>query len=96
MRLFDLHCDTLYECRKSGSGLYENKHHVDLLRGMAFDAYAQVFAVWLPDTIKGLRHTGTRSYLPGGKRKRMLNMYGLSVKAMSLTAACKAEKQRLY
>lgn len=51
LRLFDMHCDTLYECFQKRDGLKENRHHVDLRRGLRFDAWAQVFAVWLPDTL---------------------------------------------
>ena len=53
LRLFDMHCDTLYECFQKRDGLKENRHHVDLRRGLRFDAWAQVFAVWLPDTLGG-------------------------------------------
>ena len=30
MKLFDLHCDTLYECCETGKGLRENDLHVKL------------------------------------------------------------------
>ena len=53
MRLFDLHCDTLYECWRTGERLEANRLHIDLDRGRRFDAWAQVFAVWMPDTIRG-------------------------------------------
>ena len=53
MRLFDLHCDTLYECCTGDSYLQKNSCHVDLTRGLRYDAWAQVFAVWMPDTIRG-------------------------------------------
>lgn len=53
LRLFDMHCDTLYECFQKRDGLKENRHHVDLRRGLRFDVWAQVFAVWLPDTLGG-------------------------------------------
>jgi len=53
MKLFDLHCDTLYECYKTGCGLGRNGLHVDLERGLSADAWAQAFAVWMPDELRG-------------------------------------------
>ncbi|MDD2417477.1 MAG: membrane dipeptidase [Oscillospiraceae bacterium] len=53
MRLFDMHCDTLYECVMGEHELSENSLHIDLKRGLEFDAWGQVFAVWMPDTIRG-------------------------------------------
>lgn len=53
MRLFDLHCDTLYECYMGDSYLEKNQLQVDLERGLQYDAWAQVFAVWMPDSIRG-------------------------------------------
>lgn len=53
MRLFDLHCDTLYECADKGQSLDSNDLHIDLARGLKFDCWAQVFAVWVPDSVRG-------------------------------------------
>ncbi len=53
MRLFDLHCDTLYECYRKGESLSCNSCAVDLLRGRQYTPWCQVFAVWLPDTVRG-------------------------------------------
>ncbi|MBR3290127.1 MAG: membrane dipeptidase [Clostridia bacterium] len=53
MRLFDLHCDTLYECYTKGIDLYSNAVHVDLRRGCRMDAWGQVFAIWIPDEWRG-------------------------------------------
>ena len=56
MRLFDMHCDTLYECFQTGAPLVDNRLHIDLTRGLRVAApWAQVFAVWLPDTLRGSR-----------------------------------------
>ena len=53
MKLFDGHCDTILSLMGApGSGplpegsLYENDRHVDLKRGLSFDFYAQVFALF--------------------------------------------------
>ena len=53
MKLFDLHCDTLYECAVQGLDLRTNPLHVDLDRGRRYASWAQVFAVWTPDTLRG-------------------------------------------
>lgn len=53
MRLFDLHCDTLYECEKQNVSLERNSLHLDLIRGGQYATWCQVFAVWMPDTLRG-------------------------------------------
>lgn len=53
MRLFDMHCDTLYECFQTRSSLKCNTLHIDLQRGQAFDAWVQIFAAWIPDSWQG-------------------------------------------
>ena len=35
MNLFDLHCDTVYECATKHKDLKENDLHLDLNRGIA-------------------------------------------------------------
>ncbi len=51
VRLFDLHCDTLYECAVRARGdLCRNTGALDLTRGLALtDEWVQAFAVWTPD-----------------------------------------------
>ncbi len=53
MRLFDLHCDTIGECCKRGLSLKENYLHIDLKRGSTLGSYTQVFAIWIPDELRG-------------------------------------------
>ncbi len=55
MRFFDLHCDTAYECvtRKAGNDLDRGAWHLSLDRGSCFDAWHQVFAVFMPDELRG-------------------------------------------
>jgi len=53
MRLFDLHCDTLTECFYRGVSLGWNTLHVDLKRGHRYTPWGQVFAVFIPDTVRG-------------------------------------------
>lgn len=53
LALFDLHCDTLYECYRKGYSLTVNPLHTDLTRGRHYAPWCQVFAVWIPDLLKG-------------------------------------------
>ena len=53
MRLFDLHCDTLTECYRRGVSLGWNDRHIDLARGRRYAPWGQVFAVFIPDTMRG-------------------------------------------
>ena len=53
MRLFDLHCDTLYECYTKKYPLSKNNGHVDLVRMAAYCPCVQVFAAWLPEEVRG-------------------------------------------
>ena len=52
MQFWDLHCDTVTECKKQGLSLAENSLHLDVKRGGIFDAWVQTYAIWLPDTIR--------------------------------------------
>lgn len=53
MKLFDLHCDTLTECYRRQETLLENQGHVDLIRGGKLGTWAQLYAVWIPDKVRG-------------------------------------------
>lgn len=53
MRYFDLHCDTISECRKKGMSLRSAELDVNLEKGSRFETWGQVFAVWLPDELRG-------------------------------------------
>lgn len=46
MKLFDLHCDTLYECCEAGKHLRENDLHVNFAAAQRYDHYAQFFALF--------------------------------------------------
>lgn len=54
MKLFDLHCDTLGECVKTGKSLLHNDLQLDLERGISFSRWVQCFAVWIPDDLRGV------------------------------------------
>ncbi|MFR8011717.1 MAG: dipeptidase [Clostridia bacterium] len=53
MDYFDLHCDTISECERSGQGLDKNSFALSLARGQCFDRWAQVFALFIPDRLRG-------------------------------------------
>jgi membrane dipeptidase len=54
VRLFDLHCDTLGECLDHGGTLAQSPHAVSLaMRPESFAPWAQVFAVWIPEHLRG-------------------------------------------
>lgn len=46
MKLFDLHCDTLYECCETGKRLRENDLHVNFAAAQRYTHYAQFFALF--------------------------------------------------
>lgn len=55
MKFFDLHCDTAFECvtQMNGRDLSAGAHHLSLERGNCFEAWHQVFAVFMPDEYRG-------------------------------------------
>ena len=53
MKYFDLHCDTIGECSNNKLSLRQNNLHIDLQRAESIDQYTQVFAIWIPDELRG-------------------------------------------
>lgn len=53
MRYFDLHCDTITECYEKEKKLYNNNLHMSLERGDYLEKWIQVYAIWIPDTLRG-------------------------------------------
>lgn len=53
MKLFDLHCDTLYEALIKNKSLIKNDLHLSVQRGEHYHPWVQCFAVWIPDTVRG-------------------------------------------
>lgn len=53
LRYFDLHCDTMTECFLHNKHLKENDLHVNLQKAQAMETYAQCYAVWSPDSLRG-------------------------------------------
>lgn len=52
LKVFDLHCDTIARIERQGGSLVNSPYHISLDR-IHFDAYAQVFALFLPDELRG-------------------------------------------
>lgn len=53
MRLFDLHCDTAGECFNRKIPLLKNDLHISLCKGNCLDSWTQIFAIWIPDNLRG-------------------------------------------
>ena len=53
MRLFDLHCDTAGECFNRKKSIIKNDLHIDLCKGERLDKWTQIFAIWIPDELRG-------------------------------------------
>lgn len=53
MRLFDLHCDTLYRAYQEKGSLFQNDFHVSFERSRFLKTYIQCMAVWIPDDYRG-------------------------------------------
>lgn len=53
MKIFDLHCDTAGECYNQGVSLFSNDLHLSIERAAQYDEYTQLFAVWIPDELRG-------------------------------------------
>ncbi len=53
MKIFDLHCDTAGECYNQGVSMFSNKLHLSVERAAQYEAYSQLFAVWIPDELRG-------------------------------------------
>ncbi len=51
MKLFDLHCDTLYEMYKRDCRFDTNTLNISLDKAACFESYAQVLAVWSENTL---------------------------------------------
>ena len=53
MRIFDLHCDTALELYTQKEILNDNTLAISLDKGKDFEKWNQVFAIWIPDNIRG-------------------------------------------
>lgn len=71
MNLFDLHCDTLYECANTGKSLYENDLAVNYAAAQQYCHYAQFFALFC-GTEQKIDSTNRLLVLPMEKRLELL------------------------
>lgn len=55
MNLFDLHCDTAGECFNNKTSLYNGDLHINICKGEYLDKWAQIFAIWIPDELRGVQ-----------------------------------------
>lgn len=53
MKLFDLHCDTAGECFNQKLPLYNGNTQLNICKGKSLDKWVQVFAIWIPDELRG-------------------------------------------
>jgi len=53
MRLFDLHCDTLYKVYSENLSVNSESLDITPLKAECLDKYTQLMAVWIPDGIRG-------------------------------------------
>ncbi|MBQ1660400.1 MAG: dipeptidase [Clostridia bacterium] len=53
MKLFDLHCDTLYRAYTEKSTLFNDSFHISFNKAKGINPYIQCFAVWIPDEYRG-------------------------------------------
>lgn len=53
MKLFDLHCDTAGVCFDKKIRLNDETLHLNLCKGECLDEWAQLFAIWIKDELRG-------------------------------------------
>ena len=49
VKLFDLHCDTLFRALEENKSLSSNDFHISINRGLNYSNWIQCFAVFIPD-----------------------------------------------
>ena len=53
MRIFDLHCDTLYRANNEKASVADNRFEFSFKKAAEYAGYTQVTAVWIPDEYMG-------------------------------------------
>ena len=53
MRLFDLHCDTVYRAQKEHSSLSDERFEINIRKALGIERYTQLTAIWIPDEYRG-------------------------------------------
>ena len=57
MEYFDLHCDTLYKATIDNSDFSNDSYHISMNKADGFNKWTQLFAIWIPDELKGSHAT---------------------------------------
>ncbi len=82
MKVFDLHCDTAGECYNQGVSLFSNDLHLSLERAAQYEEYTQLFAVWIPDELRGkaaveyFNNVADNFYKEIERYKEYISLYG--------------------
>ncbi len=72
MNLFDLHCDTLYECYETGKPLRENDLHIHRAAAQRYGHYAQFFSLFCgARPPEGVSAAGRRCLLDVPEERRL-------------------------
>lgn len=53
MRVFDLHCDTVYRAAIEKSSLSNENYEINIEKAMTIERYEQLAAIWIPDEYRG-------------------------------------------
>ncbi len=86
MKIFDLHCDTAGECYNQGVSLYSNNLHLSIERASVYEGYTQLFAVWIPDELRGaeaveyFNNVADNFYKELALHKEYISVYGTKTK----------------
>ena len=57
MEYFDLHCDTLYKATVNNSSFQDETNHISINKAEHLSKWTQLFAVFIPDEIRGKNAT---------------------------------------
>lgn len=53
MRLFDLHCDSVYRATEENSSLFDPSFEINIPKALMIERYEQLAAIWIPDDYRG-------------------------------------------
>ena len=53
MRVFDLHCDTVYRATAENSSLSDPRFEINIDKALRIERYEQLAAIWIPDEYRG-------------------------------------------
>ncbi|MGI6181758.1 MAG: dipeptidase [Agathobaculum sp.] len=87
MNLFDLHCDTLYECYETGKPLRENDLHINRAAARRYGHYAQFFSLFCgARPPEGAAAAGRRCLLDLPEEQRLDALLETAVREFSANA----------